>query len=136
MKDQETKEKFIELRAKGISFEKIAKELKVSKQTLISWSKEFKLQIANLREIELEALREKYYLTKRQQLELFGQQLQAIKTELEKRNLSDVPTDKLFDLLGKYGKLMKDEAAETVVFKAEKGMMDMDFTKTTESWQT
>lgn len=39
MKDQETKERFIELRAKGLSFDKISKELKVSKQILIDWSR-------------------------------------------------------------------------------------------------
>jgi orotate phosphoribosyltransferase-like protein len=35
MKDQETRGRFIELRAQGLSFDKISKELQVSKQTLI-----------------------------------------------------------------------------------------------------
>ena len=36
----QTKERFIELRAKGWSFDKIAKETGKAKQTLIDWSKE------------------------------------------------------------------------------------------------
>ena len=39
MKDQETKEKFVELRAKGLSFDRIAQELHVSKQSLINLGK-------------------------------------------------------------------------------------------------
>ncbi len=49
MKDNETKNKFIELRAKGFSFAKISKELKTSKQTLVTWSKDLTLEIKNLK---------------------------------------------------------------------------------------
>ena len=38
----ETKHRFIELRAKGYSFDKIALELNKAKQTLIDWSRELK----------------------------------------------------------------------------------------------
>ena len=48
----ETKEKFIELRAKGWSFDKIAKELGKAKQTLINWSKELEDEIDNLKALE------------------------------------------------------------------------------------
>ena len=40
MTNNEEREKFIELRAEGLNFDKIAKELKRSKQTLINWNKE------------------------------------------------------------------------------------------------
>ena len=40
MKSIEEKQRFVELRAKGLSFERIAEELKVSKPTLIKWSEE------------------------------------------------------------------------------------------------
>ena len=38
VKTIEDKQRFVELRAKGLSFERIAEELKVSKPTLIKWS--------------------------------------------------------------------------------------------------
>ena len=63
-KDNETKDKFIEMRAKGLSYDKISKQLKVAKSTLISWSKEFELEIKNFRNIEPEALNEKFMLSK------------------------------------------------------------------------
>lgn len=37
MKDYKTKERFIELRAQGLSFDSIARELEVSKPTLIQF---------------------------------------------------------------------------------------------------
>jgi transposase len=101
MKPDETKEQFIELRAKGLSFDNIAKELGVSKQTLINWSKELSLEVSNIKAIQLEALQEKYYILKEKRIELFGEKLKAINDELSKRDLSDIPTERLLDLLGK-----------------------------------
>ncbi len=110
MKDDKTKERFIELRAEGWSFEHIAKELQTSKQTLINWSKEFEITIANLKAIQLEALQEKYYLTKKAKIGLFGEQIEKVKAELGKRDLSKVGTDKLFDVLIKLHNALKDES--------------------------
>jgi transposase-like protein len=113
MKDHRTKEQFVELRAKGWSFARIAEELKVNKQTLINWSKEFSLEISNLRAIELEALQEKYFLLKEKRIEVFGERLQAIKEELDRRDLKEIATEKLFDLLVKYSNALKEEAVQT-----------------------
>ena len=81
------KERFIELRAKGWSYDKIGKELGKAKQTLIDWSKELQDEIANLKALELEALYEKYYLLKETRLQTFGEMLTKIKTEVEQRPL-------------------------------------------------
>lgn len=105
----ETKQQFIELRAQGWSFDKIAKELGRAKQTLIDWSKELSDEIANLKALELEALYESHYLMKEHRLKTFGAMLTKITTEIQKRDLSDVPTDKLLDLLLKYNSQVRDE---------------------------
>jgi len=110
----DTKERFIELRAKGWSFDKIAKELGKAKQTLIDWSKELQDEIANLKALELEALYESYYLLKENRLQTFGAMLTKIKEEIERRDLSDVPTDKLLDLLLKYNSQVKEEIVEPI----------------------
>ena len=112
MKDEQTRERFIDLRAKGWSYSRIAKELKTSKQTLINWSKELSLEISNLRTVELEALQEKYYLLKENRIELFGDKLKAVKKELDMRDLKDISTEKLFDLLIKYHSVLEREAVE------------------------
>jgi IS30 family transposase len=108
----ETKERFIELRAKSWSFDKIAKELGKAKQTLIDWSKELQDEIANRKALELEALYESYYLLKENRLQTFGAMLSKIKKEIENRDFSDVPTEKLLELLLKYNSLVKEEIIE------------------------
>ena len=110
----ETKERFIKLRAKGWSFDKIAKKLGKAKQTLIDWSKELQDEIANRKALELEALYEAYYLQKENRLQMFGVMLTKIKKEVESRDLSEVPTDKLLDLLLKYNNQVKEEMVEPI----------------------
>jgi IS30 family transposase len=108
------KEKFIELRAKGWSFDRIAKELGRAKQTLIDWSKDLQEEIANRKALELEALYETYYLQRESRLQMFGVMLTKIKKEVESRDLSDVPTDKLLELFLKYNNQVKEEIVEPI----------------------
>ena len=108
----DTKDKFIELRAKGLSFDKIAKELSIAKQTLVDWSRELQEEIASRKALELEAIYEKYYLLKERRLEVFGELLAGIGEELQKRDLSDVPTDKLLALFLKYHDKAQEEYIE------------------------
>ena len=114
METIDLKERFIELRAKGWSFDKIAKEVGKAKQTLIDWSKDLQDEIANRKALELEALYERYYLLKESRLETFGAMLSKIKKEVERRDLSDVPTDKLLELILKYNIQVKEEIVEPV----------------------
>ena len=92
MESIDIKERFIELRAKGYSFDKIAKELSKAKQTLIDWSKELQDEIANVKALELEALYEKYYLLKESKITNYGAILSKITTELKDRDFSKVNT--------------------------------------------
>lgn len=112
METNEKKEKFIQLRGKGYSFDKIAKKLQMSKQTLINWNKELEEEISNFKAMELELLYEKYYLTREQRLQTFGQMLSRLKDEIDIRNLSEIPTDKLLDLFLKYNEKVKEELIE------------------------
>jgi hypothetical protein len=123
MMDCETKHRFIELRAQGASFDRCSKELGKSKQTLINLNKELEDEIANVKAIELEALYESYFLTKRNQVIHIGTILNNLKCEIESRNLSDIPTDKLFDLFFKYHSFIKAECIEPR-FKTESEMIE------------
>ncbi len=136
MKDEETKSRFVELRAKGWSYARIAKAIDVSKPTLISWAKELKGVIANLRAIELEALQEEYFITRVKRIELLGKQVKAIEAELNRRKLKEVPTEWLLDYLTRSIKLLKEEEV-TPIFSEELDatvalMQTLD--KTTVSW--
>lgn len=112
MKDAKTIEEFIILRAQGWSFDRIAKKLKTAKQTLINWSGTYAVEISHLKALELEALQEEYFLTKEGKIKLLGEAVKKLKTELDKRDLSDVPTAKLYELLDRYHELARGEVGE------------------------
>jgi len=118
MKDSETKARFMELRAQGLPLAKIAAELKVSKNTLVSWGQDLSMEIANLEAMELEAMYDKYRLSTRKQVEFFGETLSRIQGELETRDLSDVSTEKL---LGMYAHFYQEaqRALPKLVFRSE-----------------
>src|SRR6056297_1248470 len=108
---QEMKAKFIEMRAKGHSIRSAARDLGVSPTTLINWQTELDDEIARRKAVELEALYEENFMLKEHRINFFGEQIKALQEELKDRDLSDVSTDRLFDLLLKY----LDEAAKDVV---------------------
>lgn len=133
MKDLSQKEQFVELRARGKSFSTIATELDVSKNTLISWAKEFQEDIANQKQLELDTLREQYKITKQHRLKLYSKQLETITDEVEKRGLTDVPTVKLIEMQIKLADILRAEEGVPVFSKTEMGVEDFNFTYT-ESW--
>ena len=72
----------------------------------------YREQIAATRALYLEELNDKFYLTTEARLQLFGGQLESVKAELARRNLSDMPTHKLFEILIALHKALKEEAIE------------------------
>jgi hypothetical protein len=101
MKEVETKHQFVELRAQGKSLRIASDELKIGLQTAVRWERELKEQIANLKAIEIDALLERHQLTVQAQIERYGFELARVTEELKKRDLSDVLTPKLYDIMGK-----------------------------------
>ena len=124
----ETKHRFIELRAKGYSFDKIALELNKAKQTLIDWSKELKEEIEIRKATELELIYESYFLLKKSRLQSLGDILLRIETEIGQRSLSTIPTDKLLDIYLKYSNQIKAEL-EPVNESKEREPVTIIFTK-------
>jgi len=110
---EEQKCRFVMLRAKGYSYARIARELGVSKGTLAAWNMELEAEIARARAMELEALQEEFFLLKEGRIRLIGEQLKAIQTEIGKRDLSKVNTDKLLELQLRYFGELKGEYVET-----------------------
>lgn len=135
MKDNETRQKFIQLRAKGMSFRRIAEELNIAKSTLMAWSKEHLTEIENLKAIELESLQEQFYMTRKSRIELLGRQVDRMKRELENRDFSDVPSDKLLDALSKTLNQLKQDEIE-ITFKGEGDTVkDLLATMNTVTWK-
>ena len=110
---EEQKSKFIHLRAKGNSYARIAEQIGVSKGTLVNWNNELDSEISQARSVELEALQEEFFLLKEGRIRLLGEQLKAIQTEIGKRDLSKVKTDKLMELQLRYFGELKVEYVKT-----------------------
>ncbi len=128
------KERFIELRAAGLSYNAIAKQLNVSKPTLIRWSRELVKEIGNARALRMDELFERFAVAKGKRVEAFGKRLDAILKELDTRDLSDVATDKLLGIALKYGEALRAEY-EPLTLAREKDAFDiLEDLKTSETW--
>lgn len=106
---EERKHRFVVLRAKGLSYAKIAKELKVSTSMLSNWNQELLDEIAQARAMELEALQEEFFLLKKDSIRLLGGQLKSIQAEICKRDLSEIKTDKLMEFQLRFFEELKGE---------------------------
>ena len=98
MKDQETVEKFIELRAQGRSFVRIASELSVAKSTLTEWSRKFRFEIHNRRALALDDLQDRLLGTVQSRVAGLAEKLAKIENELRQRTLAEVSTPQLYSL--------------------------------------
>jgi transcriptional regulator with XRE-family HTH domain len=108
----ELKAEFVRLRAKGLPYARIAERLGVAKSTLANWNAELEAEIASARAMELEALQAEFFVLKEGRITLLGEQLRRLRGELAGRDLTEVATDKLLELLLKYQAALKDEFVE------------------------
>lgn len=113
-KTLDERQQFIELRAKGYSFQKLSDELGISKPTLIEWSKnsDISRDIQNQRTLLVDYLQERYAITRRHRIALFGEFLEKAKGELNKRDMSDIPTDRLITMVIKLSDTLKADETE------------------------
>ncbi|OCL95677.1 hypothetical protein [Aliarcobacter thereius] len=93
-----TQTKFILLRSDGISFDKIAKELKVSKVTLIQWSKLFEDDIKELQFLAMVEIKKQYSNTVAKRYETLLQQLDKIDNAILEADLLETPLKDLIQL--------------------------------------
>jgi len=113
-KTLDERQQFIELRAMGYSFQKLSDELGISKPTLIEWSKnsDISRDIQNQRTLLVDDLQERYSITRRHRIALFGEFLEKAKGELNKRDMSDIPTDRLITMVIKLSDTLKADETE------------------------
>ena len=128
-------QKFIELRAKDLSYDKISKELGMNKNTCVSLSKKFEIEIQNTKQIELEAIREEFFLMKKQKISILADQLKKVREQLEKRDFTEVSTTDLVKLQSDLIKQIEIEFNQTgILFKQEIPLLD-DFELGVNSWE-
>jgi hypothetical protein len=110
MHDDKIVQRFIDLRVQGWSFARIAAELKVSKPTLIAWSRKHQHIIANLVAIEREERLNQLINTTEERLSRIGAELRAAETELAKRDLSSLSTGRLLSHIESLRRQLRREA--------------------------
>lgn len=103
MHDQATKIRFIEMRAQGISFQKISDELGVSKRNLLRWAIEpgISKEIACLKVLEYEAMQERFGVLSSDRHQFTAKWLCDASEELQRRGLKGLSTTKLVAFLNR-----------------------------------
>ena len=96
MHPNQTKDKFIELRAKGISLDDIARQLEISKGTAVAWSARFNARIHQLRAVELQAIQERVLNSYEQDLTYMADELKRVQQILRERDYGYVDTQQLY----------------------------------------
>lgn len=93
-----TQAKFILLRSDGLSFDKIAKELKVSKVTLIQWSKLFEDNIKELQFLAMVEVKKQFSHSIKSRYEILLKQLDKIDNAILEADLSEESLKDLIQL--------------------------------------
>ena len=111
-KSEEVKRKFIELRAEGLSYAKIAETLHTAKSTLQEWDRQFSAEIAERREEREEEVYHLYGISREARLRRMGEMLNRIDAALEEKDLSEMSADRLLAMKLQYEKALKEDYKE------------------------
>lgn len=106
------------LRLQGLSFDEISTKLNVHKTTLIDWAKDLNLteQIRKNQYLKIEALVKQYQLTNEHRIKRQITLLKKCYDEIEKRDLSELPTDKLFNLITTLTEQIKANVPKVTIY--------------------
>src|SRR5439155_23723188 len=99
-----TRNDFLRLRIAGLSFARIARQLGVSKPTLIAWSRASQSELDSGHAEAQERLQEEISTNANQQLADIKRRHDALRQELFSRSLRDIPTSCLETLAGELRK--------------------------------
>ncbi len=100
---------WLALRATGLSYRKIAKRIGVSRITQAKWEAKFKDKLESLKSGELEFINDQLRLAKKHRLERLSGQLERLEDELDRRDISDIPTASLLRIFTSLVKAIQNE---------------------------
>lgn len=119
MKTLSEKQKFIELRAQGLSFEKISQQIRISKPTLIKWNAECHKEITNLKYFEIESLIDQYGITSKARIEGLAVLLEKALSALKNRSFDGITAKDLMSMIFQLDIKIKSELASYQYFTGE-----------------
>jgi len=116
-KTTEQKAKFIELRGRGFSYDKITQEVEVSKSTLVKWSYEYSREIEEAQALEFQSLLAQYSIMRKSRVESLSSLLHACLEELKSREckLESLSTEKLLAMVLQLEKRLQEESKVQVM---------------------
>src|SRR5215813_1901567 len=95
MHSTETINQFLNLRAQGWSFARIADHLHVSKPTLLEWNRKHQSQIDSMKAACEHSAQENLQLSREQELERLNMFHTALRQELVSRSLKTISTEQI-----------------------------------------
>lgn len=105
----EKKLKFVELRAKGLSYRQIEQDLHIGRSACGEWNEELKEEIVKRKAEYLEELYHNYYMLREARIEKLGEIFKKLDTELASRDITSLSTKELLDYYLKYLTELKEE---------------------------
>jgi orotate phosphoribosyltransferase-like protein len=135
MKEQETIQRFIELRSQGLTYAKIAEELQVARRTLINWSRQYQYEIQNLRSIEWEAFTNALLASNCERLKGLNERLQSVETELASRDLASVSTPQLEIMAERLRRRLEREKGRMMFTAPDTSYSDGEHPEQVQDWQ-
>src|SRR5687767_5271688 len=99
MHTEDKRNQFIELRALGFSYTKIAAEIGVAKLTLVEWNKQHAGEIEHLQAAEREAIRERLIGNREEWIKRKFAHFERLDAEFARREFKYSPTESVFRML-------------------------------------
>jgi intein-encoded DNA endonuclease-like protein len=113
----EKQQKFIELRAEGLSFDEIAKKVAISKPTLIKWSKELKDKIEEVSKIVEEQFFAEQRIKNIARAQKISDELDRAYSALSSTNYEDMKKKDLINII----KILEDKLNSKLQSSKEEG---------------
>jgi transcriptional regulator with XRE-family HTH domain len=135
MHTPETQQKFIELRSREWTYDRIAAELGVAKSTLIEWSRKFRFDINNRLALEVDELRHRILGPRQARVNVLAQKLARIEEELRKRDLTQVSTARLFSLADSLRRQLERETSAMNFVSPVKDIPNDEYVEQIQQWK-
>jgi len=135
MHTPEIRQKFVERRAQGHPYSRIASELGVAKSTLIEWSRQLRFEIQNHRAIELDDLRDRVGHSCQARVSHLLQKLSRIEAELGKRDLAQLSTARLFAIEDGLRRQLERELQDVPFIAPVKNIPANEYVEDVQEWK-
>lgn len=112
IKTADKKEKYVVLRAEGLSYSKIAAELEISKSTCVKWERDLSEQLQIAKDERMRDLYTLYRMGKEARITKLGETLSRIDEAIDEADLSTIPADKLLRLKLEYEDRLQAEYSD------------------------